>query len=61
MSKNSFVKNNVRKQFNNNSRMNIFIDSKIKFYEIIQKNFKLIFLIYYDKTRQFYVDLDVSH
>ena len=35
MLKDSSIKNNVRKRFNNNNRLNIFIDSKMKFYEII--------------------------
>ena len=52
MLKNSSIKNNVRKRFNNDNRLNIFIDSKMKFYEIIQKIFfKFTFLIHHDRTR----------
>ena len=62
MLKNSSIKNNVRKRFSNDNRLNIFIDSKMKFYEIIQKIFfKFTFLIHHDRTRQLYVDVDASH
>ena len=56
------IKNNVRKRFNINSRLNIFINVKCLFYEVLQKIFnKFIFLIHHDFVRQFYVDVDASH
>ena len=62
MLKSFSVKNNARKRFSNDIRLNIFINFKIVFYEIIQKFFfKLIFLIYHDKTRQLYVDVNAFH
>ena len=60
--KNSSIKSNVRKRFNNDARLNIFIESKIIFYQIIQKFFfKSTFLVYHDKTRQLFVDVNASH
>ena len=56
------IKNNVRKRFNANNCLNIFINVKRLFYEIFQKMFnKFIFLIHHDFARQLYVDVDVSH
>ena len=60
--KSFFVKSNARKRFNNNICLNIFIDFEIVFYEIIQKkNFKSIFLVYHNKIRQLYVDVNAFH
>ena len=62
MLKNSSIKSNARKRFSSDSRLNISIDSKMKFYEAIQKVFsKLTFLVHHDRTRQLYVDVDASH
>ena len=60
--KNSSIKSNVRKRFNNDARLNIFIESKIIFYQIIQKYFfKSIFLVYHDKTRQLYINVNAFY
>ena len=56
------IKSNVRKRFNVNNRLNIFINVKRLFYEVFQKMFnKFIFLIHHNFARQFYVDVDVSY
>ena len=56
------IKSNIRKRFNANSCLNIFINVERLFYKIFQKMFnKFIFLIHHDFARQFYVDVDVSH
>ena len=58
----SLIKNNVKKRFNVNNRLNIFINVKRVFYEVLQKMFnKFIFLIYYNFVQQLYVDVNVSH
>ena len=62
MLKNSSIKNNIRKRFNNDVRLNIFIESKIIFYQIIQIFFfKSTFFVYHDKTRQLYVDVNAFY
>ena len=43
------IKNNVKKRFSADSRLNIFINIKHLFYKIFQKMFnKFIFLIYHN-------------
>ena len=60
--KNFSIKSNARKRFSNNARLNIFIESKIELYKIIQKIFfKSTFLVYHDRTRQLYIDVNISH
>ena len=58
----SLIKNNVKKCFNANSCLNIFIDIERLFYEIFQEIFnKFTFLIHHDFARQFYVNVDVLY
>ena len=57
MLKNSSIKNNIRKRFNNDARLNILIESKI----IQIFFFKSTFFVYHDKTRQLYVDVNAFY
>ena len=59
--KNLFIKNNTRKRFNNEIRSNIFIESKVKSYEITKKKLRFIFLVLHDRIRQLYIDVNISH
>ena len=56
------IKNNVKKNFSANNRLNIFINIKRLFYEILQKMFnKFIFLIHHDFARQLYANVNILH
>ena len=56
------IKNNVKKRFNADNRLNIFINVERLFYKVFQKMFnKFIFLIHHDFVRQFYINVDVSY
>ena len=56
------IKDNVKKRFSANNRLNIFINVERLFYEVLQKIFnKLIFLIHHNFVQQFYADVDASH
>ena len=60
--KNSSTKNNARKRFSNDNRLNIFIEIEIIFYKTIQKIFfKFTFFVHYNWTCQLYVDINTSH
>ena len=62
MFKNSSTKDTTRKRFNNNFRLNISFESELKSYQNIQKVFFIsIMLIYHDRTRQLYVDVNALH
>ena len=62
MLKNSLMKNNTRKRFSNNNRLNIFIEIEIVFYKTIQNFFfKFTFFVHYNRTRQLYVDINAFH
>ena len=62
MLKNSFVKSNTRKRFNNDNCLNIFIEIEIVFYKTIQIFFfKFIFFVYYNRTRQLYVNINAFY
>ena len=56
------IKNNVKKRFSANNRLNIFINVKHLFYEVFQKMFnKFTFLIHHNLVRQFYINVNASH
>ena len=62
MLRKSLIKNNIKKRFSANNRLNIFINVEHLFYKIFQKMFnKFIFLIHYDFVQRFYVDVNVLH
>ena len=62
MFKNFSIKNNARKRFSNDARLNIFIELKIESYKTIQNFFfKSTFLVYHDQTRQLYIEMNISH
>ena len=56
------IKDNIKKRFNANNRLNIFINVKYLFYETFQKMFnKFIFLIHHNFVRQFYININILH